>query len=40
MSEYAVEAVDRLPFSTEEKAQRYRTDNYRGAVDLNWYLLS
>ncbi|MGZ4514868.1 MAG: acyl-CoA dehydrogenase family protein [Mycobacterium sp.] len=38
MSEYAVEAVDRLPFSTEEKAQRYRTDNYRGAVDLNWYL--
>ncbi len=38
MSEYAVEAVDRLPFSTEEKAQRYQTDNYRGAVDLNWYL--
>jgi acyl-CoA dehydrogenase len=38
MTDYAVEAVDRLPFSTEEKAQRYRTDNYRGAVDLNWYL--
>jgi acyl-CoA dehydrogenase len=29
---------DRLPFSTEEKAQRYRTENYRGAVGLNWYL--
>ncbi len=38
MSDYAVEAVDGLPFSTEEKAQRYRTENYRGAVDLNWYL--
>ena len=38
MSDYAVEAVDRLPFSTEEKAQRYRTEDYRGAVGLNWYL--
>jgi acyl-CoA dehydrogenase len=38
MSEYDSEAVDRLPFSTPEKAQRYRTDNYRGAVGLNWYL--
>ncbi|WP_322858077.1 acyl-CoA dehydrogenase family protein [Mycobacterium europaeum] len=38
MSDYAVEAVDRLPFSTEEKAQRYRTENYRGALGLNWYL--
>jgi acyl-CoA dehydrogenase len=37
MSEYDLEAVDRLPFSTEEKAQRYRTDDYRGAVGLNWY---
>ncbi len=37
MSEYDVEAVDRLPFSTEEKSQRYQTDNYRGAVGLNWY---
>jgi acyl-CoA dehydrogenase len=36
-SEYSVEAVDRLPFSTEDKAQRYRTENYRGAVGLNWY---
>ena len=31
------EAVDRLPFSTPEKSQRYRTENYRGAVGLNWY---
>jgi acyl-CoA dehydrogenase len=32
-----VEAVDRLPFTTPEKSQRYRTQNYRGAVGLNWY---
>src|SRR6201997_122539 len=38
MSEYDAEAVDRLPFSTEEKSRRYQTDNYRGAVGLNWYL--
>ncbi|HTX94647.1 MAG TPA: acyl-CoA dehydrogenase family protein [Mycobacterium sp.] len=38
MSDYASEAVDRLPFSTEEKSQRYQTENYRGAVGLNWYL--
>src|SRR6516225_2168905 len=38
MSEYDLEAVDRLPFSTPEKSQRYETDNYRGAVGLNWYL--
>jgi acyl-CoA dehydrogenase len=37
MSDYDVEAVDRLPFSTPEKSQRYRTENYRGAVGLNWY---
>jgi acyl-CoA dehydrogenase len=36
-SRYDVEAVDRLPFSTPEKSQRYRTENYRGAVGLNWY---
>src|SRR5271156_5431011 len=35
--EYDVEAVDRLPFTTPEKSQRYRTGNYRGAVGLNWY---
>lgn len=38
MSDYDVEAVDRLPFSTEEKALRYQTDGYRGAAGLNWYL--
>jgi acyl-CoA dehydrogenase len=35
--QYGSEGVDRLPFSTEEKSQRYRTENYRGAVGLNWY---
>jgi acyl-CoA dehydrogenase len=37
MSDYDLEAVDRLPFSTPEKALRYQTDDYRGAVGLNWY---
>ena len=37
MSDYSIEAVDRLPFSTPEKSERYRTENYRGAVGLNWY---
>jgi acyl-CoA dehydrogenase len=35
MSDYDVEAVGRLPFGTPEKAERYRTENYRGAVSLN-----
>jgi acyl-CoA dehydrogenase len=38
MSAYGEEAVDRLPFSTPEKSERYRTENYRGAVGRNWYL--
>lgn len=37
MQDYAPEAVDRLPFNTPEKSERYRTENYRGAVGLNWY---
>src|SRR6185312_1861695 len=37
MSDYDVEAVDRLPFATPEKSERYRTENYSGAVGLNWY---
>ncbi|MGA5465756.1 acyl-CoA dehydrogenase family protein [Mycobacterium sp. NPDC050041] len=37
MRDYDVEAVDRLPFSTEEKADRYRTEDFGGAVGLNWY---
>jgi len=32
-----VEAVDRLPFTTPEKSARYRTEDYQGAVGLNWY---
>ncbi|MEE3065835.1 MAG: acyl-CoA dehydrogenase family protein [Actinomycetota bacterium] len=35
--QYGPEAVDRLPFSTPEKSRRYQTDNYTGAVGLNWY---
>lgn len=35
--QYGSEGVDRLPFSTEEKSRRYRTEDYRGAVGLNWY---
>lgn len=37
MGDYDVEAVDRLPFGTPEKSERYRTENYNGAVGLNWY---
>ena len=37
MTGYEAEAVDRPPFSTPEKSERYRTENYRGAVGLNWY---
>lgn len=37
MSDYEPEAVDRLPFTTAEKAARYRTEDYQGAVGLNWY---
>ena len=37
MTDYDLEAVDRLPFNTPEKSQRYCTENYRGAVGLNWY---
>ena len=34
---YLVEPVDRLPFGGDEKARRYRTELYRGAVGRNWY---
>jgi acyl-CoA dehydrogenase len=40
MSDYGTEAFERprrLPFSTPEKSQRYSTENYTGAVGLNWY---
>ena len=32
MSDYDVEAVDRLPFTTPAKSARYRTEDYRGAT--------
>jgi alkylation response protein AidB-like acyl-CoA dehydrogenase len=34
---YLTEPVDRLPFGSDDKARRYRTDLYRGAVGRNWY---
>jgi alkylation response protein AidB-like acyl-CoA dehydrogenase len=37
MTSYGVEAVDRLPFATPQKSERYRTEKYPGAVGLNWY---
>jgi acyl-CoA dehydrogenase len=37
MSSYFTEPVDRLPFASDEKARRYATEHYRGAVGLNWY---
>jgi hypothetical protein len=37
MSDYDVESVDRLPFTTPDKSARYRTEEYRGASGLNWY---
>ena len=35
--DYATEAVDRLPFGSSEKAERYATERYLGAEGLNWY---
>jgi alkylation response protein AidB-like acyl-CoA dehydrogenase len=34
---YSIEPVDRLPFGSEDKARRYRTALYQGAVGRNWY---
>jgi alkylation response protein AidB-like acyl-CoA dehydrogenase len=34
---YDAERVDRLPFGTPEKAERYRTERFNGATGLNWY---
>jgi len=34
---YDTERVDRLPFGTPEKAERYRTERFNGATGLNWY---
>ena len=34
---YDTERVDRLPFGTPEKAERYQTERFLGATGLNWY---
>ncbi|HVE94856.1 MAG TPA: acyl-CoA dehydrogenase family protein [Acidimicrobiales bacterium] len=34
---YTSEAFDNLPFGSPEKARRYATERYVGAVGLNWY---
>ena len=36
-TDYITEHVDRLPFNTPEKTDRYRTERYQGAIGLNWY---
>ena len=37
MASYPAEAVDSLPFATPDKARRYATERYLGAVGMNWY---
>jgi acyl-CoA dehydrogenase len=37
MASYSTEPVDRLPFGSDDKARRYRTELYRGAAGRNWY---
>ncbi len=37
MASYPTEAVDSLPFATPEKARRYATERYLGAIGMNWY---
>ena len=37
MASYLTEPVDRLPFGSAEKARRYATERYQGAVGRNWY---
>jgi alkylation response protein AidB-like acyl-CoA dehydrogenase len=37
VASYLIEPVDSLPFTAPEKARRYATERYRGAVGLNWY---
>jgi alkylation response protein AidB-like acyl-CoA dehydrogenase len=37
MAGYLREPVDVLPFATEDKARRYATERYQGAVGRNWY---
>ena len=35
--DYSPEPVDRLPFGSAEKSERYATERYAGAEGLNWY---
>lgn len=37
MPRYLREPVDDLPFGNEEKARRYASERYTGAVGRNWY---
>lgn len=37
MADYLTEPTDRLPFGSPEKARRYATERYRGAIGLNWW---
>jgi alkylation response protein AidB-like acyl-CoA dehydrogenase len=37
MTGYLIERVDQLPFGSDDKARRYATERYRGAVGRNWY---
>jgi alkylation response protein AidB-like acyl-CoA dehydrogenase len=37
MASYVREPFDDLPFGTEDKARRYATERYVGAVGRNWY---
>src|SRR3954469_22613082 len=37
MPRYLTEPVDELPFASAEKARRYATERYAGAVGRNWY---
>lgn len=34
---YLAEPIDRLPFGTPEKRDRYATERFHGATGLNWY---
>ena len=34
---YSKERVDALPFNSDEKASRYATERFPGAIGLNWY---
>jgi alkylation response protein AidB-like acyl-CoA dehydrogenase len=38
MPQYLNEPVDDLPFGREDKARRYATERYQGAIGRNWYL--